>query len=573
MRPCDTIADVKSTAGVDARREQGKSQSTARTRNYGARRLFLLALCASFLLGCSAASTGSGETAAASTPADTLGIYPGPADTRGVTYFEKRLGRKVGVAHQYLDGSTWSSIQNVDWLVRAWAPGYSKRFALTVPILPKKGATLAKGAAGKYNQHFRELARRLVRGGLGSTILRLGPEFNGKWFPWRINRPGGATNFIGFWRQIVATMRAVPGAHFKFDWCANAGSAYIKPGKQLNAASAWPGDKYVDYVGLDVFDQSWGAWRKDPVKRWNEYVTQHDGMAWQASFATAHNKQISFPEWGLVDRMDGHGGGDNPYFIKQMYTWIQTHNVAYHIYFEDYDPNADYGVFSGWFPNAANTFIDLFGSRATVGQGLGLNDSAQLRVTRARLKGSKRFGAITQFSKRASGEARVQIAAGGRKMRFTAMFRNGKGRLTINKAISKKMGRKRTGVLTIAYGGDEDTNPQLVRLRAGPRTPRLKVQAPTIADGRLAVRGQVAPRARGTVLVQLRYVVDATIVTRSFSARISGGHWNLSSPLGDIIRAEIDRRQGPVTAAVLYPGYAPRRIRGELRSYRLLGPR
>jgi hypothetical protein len=536
--------------------------------------LLLLALCASFLLGCSAASTGSNETAAASTPADTLGIYPGPADTRGVTYFEQRLGRKIGLAHQYIDGRTWSTIKNVAWLTDSWSKaGFGKRIVLTVPILPKQGATLGNGAAGKYNKHFRELAQHLIKGGLGSAILRLGPEFNGKWFPWRIDRPGGAKNFIAFWRQIVTTMNSVPGAHFKYDWCANAGSAYIKAGKQLNAASAWPGDNYVNYVGLDVFDQSWGAWRKDPVKRWNEYVNQHDGMAWQASFATAHHKQISFPEWGLVDRMDGHGGGDNPYFITQMYNWIQSHDVAYHIYFEDFDPNADYGVFSGWFPNAANTFIDLFGSRAAVGQSLGLNDSAQLQITSAQIKRRTRVGAVTRFSKRASGEARVQIAAGGKKMRFTAMFRNGKGRLTINKAISRKMGRKRTGVLTIAYGGDADTHPQLVRLRAGPRQPQLRVQPPAIADGRLSVRGQVAKRARGTVLVQLRYVVDATIVTRSFSTRIGNGNWSLSSPLGDIIRAEIDRRQGPVTAAVLYPGYAPSGVRGELRSYRLLGSR
>ncbi len=526
------------------------------------------------MLGCSAASTGPTDTAQASSPADTLGIYPGPADTRGVSYFERRLGRSIGLAHNYIDGRTWSTITNVHWLTSAWSKaGFHKRFVLTVPILPRKGASLASGARGKYNKHFRTLAQRLVQGGLGSAVLRLGPEMNGKWFPWRTDRRGDSARFISFWRQIVTTMNSVPGANFKYDWCVNAGSAYLSPGKQMKAASTYPGDAYVHYIGMDVFDQSWAPGRRDPAKRWNEYVNQHDGMAWHARFAAAHGKPMTFPEWGLVDRMDGHGGGDNPYFIKQMHSWIQTHNVAYHLYFEDHDPNADYGVFSGWFPNAANTFIDLFGSRATVGLAIGSFDQAKLRISRAQVNRGSRFRASTRFSARASGEARVQIAAGGKKIRYTAMLRGGKGKLTLSRRITRKMARTRSGILTIAYGGDEDTHPQLVRLRAGTRQPQLRVERPTIAAGRLAVRGRVSRRARGAVAVQLRYVVDGTIVTRSFSTRINNGRWNLNSSLGDIIGAEIARRRGPVTAAVLYAGNGPRKIRGELRSYGVLGPR
>jgi hypothetical protein len=538
------------------------------------RRICLLAICASWLVGCSSATTTAPTpTAAASSPAATLGVYPGPADTRGFRYFERRLGHSAGMAHDYLDKTTWAAIENVDWLGESWgAAGYGSRMVLSVPVLPNTGGTLAKGAKGRYNAHFRNLARNLVRGKLGSAVLRLGHEFNGTWFRWRIDRPKGAKNFAAYWRQIVNTMNSVPGAHFKYDWCPNAGSAYVGRGKQLNAASAWPGDTYVDYVGMDVFDQSWGT--KDPVKRWREIVDQHDGLAWQAAFAAKHGKPITFPEWGLVDRMDGRGGGDDPYFIRQMYDWIQSHDVAYHVYFENEDPNADYGVFSGWFPNAANTFIDLFGSRAGVAKTIGLNDQAQLQIAGAQIKDGKRFDALAQFSRRASGKARVQIQAGGRKIRFTTMLRGGTGSAQINRVLSGTIGRAASGMVTFAYGGDDDSHPQLVRLRAGPRSPRFAASPPVIAGGRLAVKGQLDRAARGTVLVQLRYVVDAQIVTRSFSTRVVGaGRWSLNSPLGDIIQAELNRRWGPVTAAVLYPGYAPRGIRGDLRSYQVLGRR
>ena len=70
---------------------------------------------------------------------------------------------------------------------------------------------------------------------------------------------------------------------------------------------------------------------------------------------------MTFPEWGLVKRSDGRGGGDNPYFIRQMHRWIQTHNVAYHLYFESTDPNGEYRVFSGTFPKAAQSFVRYFG--------------------------------------------------------------------------------------------------------------------------------------------------------------------------------------------------------------------
>jgi hypothetical protein len=70
---------------------------------------------------------------------------------------------------------------------------------------------------------------------------------------------------------------------------------------------------------------------------------------------------MTFPEWGLAKRRDGYGGGDNPYFITQMRRWIGRHRVAYHLYFESRDPNGEYRVFSGKFPNAARQFVLEFG--------------------------------------------------------------------------------------------------------------------------------------------------------------------------------------------------------------------
>lgn len=306
-------------------------------------------------------------------PADTLGVYAGAGAPDGVGAFEGRLGRSIHLVHDTLAKEDWSTLTDVRWWLEQWSPTkYAQRVMYTVPMLPNSGGTLAQGAAGAYNAHFRSLALKLVVGGQGNATLRIGPEFNGNWFKWTIAVPNGGADFAAFWRQIVTTMRAVPGANFKFDWCPNDGSSYVD-GRPIEAETAWPGDAYVDYVGLDVYDQSWAPNRADPAARWNEFLTQPNGLRWQRDFAAAHGKPMTFPEWGIANRYDGYGGGDSPYFIERMYEWIRTNDVAYHMYFEYADPNADYAVFGGKAPNAARRFVELFGAGAT---GAALDSSA-----------------------------------------------------------------------------------------------------------------------------------------------------------------------------------------------------
>jgi hypothetical protein len=298
-------------------------------------------------------------------PADTLGVYAGAGAPDGVAAFENSLGRPVSVVHDTLAKENWANLTDVHWWIDQWSPTkYAQRIVYTIPMLPDSGGTLAAGASGAYNEYFRTLAQRLVAGGQGNATLRIGPEFNGNWFKWTIAVPNGGADFASYWRQIVTTMRSVPGANFKFDWCPNDGSSYVG-GKPIQAASAWPGDAYVDYVGLDVYDQSWGPNRADPAALWNEFLTQTDGLRWHRDFAAAHGKPMTFPEWGISNRHDGYGGGDSPYFIGQMYEWIRTNNVAYHMYFEYADSNSDYAIFDGKTPNAAHRFVELFGASST----------------------------------------------------------------------------------------------------------------------------------------------------------------------------------------------------------------
>jgi hypothetical protein len=294
------------------------------------------------------------------------GVYAGPADPAGVQSFENWLGASVPYVLEFPDKQHWASIQSPWFIPRVWGPTskyfQGKELVLSVPMLPGNLGALTTGATGSFDSHFRQLARKLVRWDLaGRTIIRLGWEFNSGWARWSAKTDPQA--FAAYFRQIVITMRRV-APELRFDWCPAEGlnQFWGIPG---GLAAAYPGDDYVDYIGLDVYDQAWGpggAIVTDPAARWQQLVHEPGGLQWQADFAAAHDKPMSFPEWALTERKDGHGGGDDPYFIDQMHQWIATHDVAYQAYFDHDASDGAHMLESGQFPNAAAAFKADFGA-------------------------------------------------------------------------------------------------------------------------------------------------------------------------------------------------------------------
>ena len=269
-------------------------------------------------------TTTTAQTTTADAAGSVIGAYSGPCNTSGVAAVGSVIGHPVTYAMDFLDGTSWATISDPTWYLDCWA-GTGYKMVWGVPMLPNSGASLATGATGAYNTYFLTLAQALVQGGQGSSIIRLGWEFNGGWFPWAAN--GQAAAFVAFWQQIVTTMRSVPGANFLFEWNPTRGDLGVG-----NLANYYPGNAYVDIIGLDVYDVEWASY-PGPQAEWNTMLTEPYGLDWLASFAAAQNKPMSFPEWGLgwTDSPVGSGavgGGDNPYFVNQMANWISTHNVS-----------------------------------------------------------------------------------------------------------------------------------------------------------------------------------------------------------------------------------------------------
>lgn len=300
-----------------------------------------------------------------------MGVYKGPrggstapanSDYAGMRQFEMWLGHQIPRGIDFLSDDSWAAFDgSVGWfanLTSGWPP-QRWRVTYSVPMLPKDDvSTLAQGAdpTGPYDAHFTKLAEGLVAAGEGDAIIRLGWEMNGSWYRWSVKNSTDATDYIAYWKRIVDAMRAVSGANFKFDFCPT-------NGQPTNYASyhSYPGDDYVDIIGLDVYNSSYST--SDPATRWNELVNTSYGMQYWANFATTHGKQLSYPEWATGTRPGSTaGGGDDPLFIQNMFNWINSHNVAYHNYW-DY-PASDFNgqLSNNQFPNAGAMFKSTFGA-------------------------------------------------------------------------------------------------------------------------------------------------------------------------------------------------------------------
>ena len=212
---------------------------------------------------------------------------------------------------------------------------------------------------------------------------------------------------------------------------------------------------------------------------------------------------------------------------------------------------------------------------ALITKGCGI-EPAKMSIERVRIEpqGSL-LDVLAPITARASGNVAVELFAANRTTRFSVPVDADDARIRFRRAIPTAQAKLGTGIVTLAYPGDADTRPQVVRLRAASQPARLEMQRPRIQNDRLKAQGTVTSRARGVVRVQLEYLSQACeTVTVERKARIgSDGRWKLDEPLSAAERSGIATRRGTVHSYTLFTGYFPARIRGEMRSFEVLGDR
>jgi hypothetical protein len=369
------------------------------------------------------------EALAVSVP---IGVYRGAGGwgAERIPAYETFLGRPVNYALDFQATDTWSNLSFPSWQADPWQASGKTLILGATGIFPGdwhrqyQGQTMgwAQAARGDYDSHWRTFGQNLVAKGQARAILRGAHEFNGGWFPHRVN-PGEQEHFIAAWRRWVDIMRSIPGQQFSFDWNPTVGTEAL-----WNPESAYPGDAYVTHIALDVYDgwynRGWKPGVDAPPSQaerdavWDSLLNGPRGLNFWKGFAQAHNKRLALPEWGLRiwTESDGliHGGGDNPSFIERMHALINdpSWNIAYHAFWEDpkngvSDPDS---VTHVPVPNSRAAFLRLFAGSAQTTARTGT------RAARAVLSGSPSWTNMWQTRAAAAGstyEASVWVRGTG----------------------------------------------------------------------------------------------------------------------------------------------------------------
>jgi hypothetical protein len=112
--------------------------------------------------------------------------------------------------------------------------------------------SLARIASGAYDADLRRIAS-VITGYKSPVYLRFAHEMNGNWYPWGYdvngNQPG---DYVRAWRHVHDVFEAAGAANTRWVWSPDADPG----GKAVALQPLYPGDAYVDYVGLTAYGRT-----------------------------------------------------------------------------------------------------------------------------------------------------------------------------------------------------------------------------------------------------------------------------------------------------------------------------
>lgn len=108
---------------------------------------------------------------------------------------------------------------------------------------------------GNHDRYLRRSARSARRWGR-PFYVRFAHEMNGDWYPWGLG-VGGNTgrDYRAAWRHVVRVFRREKATNVRWVWAPNVTGGNGVP----RFEAQYPGDKFVDWVGLDGYN--WGTRR------------------------------------------------------------------------------------------------------------------------------------------------------------------------------------------------------------------------------------------------------------------------------------------------------------------------
>ena len=232
-------------------------------------------------------------------------------------YYEQReaqLGRRLDFC-VVMEG--WSSDQYRPFEPEEWSPLTTRRYPVmiwtwspadhTYPDTAPENEALAPPAiaAGDHDAYIDAYADEVKAWGR-RIIIRMMHEMNGDWMPWSPGFfPGQtASDFVAAWRRIVDRFRVRGATNVEWCWCPN---AFGDDGKHMggenalaNIESLYPGDEYVDWVGIDAYNNV-----PEAATLSMKQLLEQGGSIYRVVRTIAPDKPVMLPEYGCNEQTDG----------------------------------------------------------------------------------------------------------------------------------------------------------------------------------------------------------------------------------------------------------------------------
>jgi hypothetical protein len=246
-----------------------------------------------------------------------------PADLREVNAFEEAVGAHASIVMWYADWkharvdlgqlravSAHGSTPEITWEPWDYTGGLRRA---------QPRYSLASIAAGRHDAYILAWARVLREYGK-PVLLRFAQEMNGDWYPWGTgiggNRPA---QFVAAWRHVHDLFVHEGASNVRWLW-----TPVARYGLALDT-SDYPGDAYVDIVGLSGFNGGtalhWTGWRS--------FASVFD-----QSLATLHQLAPSKPVQ-ISEVSSAEAGGSKAAWIAAMFRDLAGHpEVRQLIWFE-----------------------------------------------------------------------------------------------------------------------------------------------------------------------------------------------------------------------------------------------
>jgi hypothetical protein len=189
-----------------------------------------------------------------------------------------------------------------------------------------EGIDLAHIARGSYDDYIASAARVAANWGK-PLMVRFAEEMNGGWYPWSPAHGNSARSYVRAWRHVVRIFRREGADNVQWVW-----TPYVKGAGDMSFARFYPGDRYVDWAGVDGYN--WGG--RFPWK------------SFHALFASSYRQLTRLTSRPLMIGEVGCGeiGGNKPGWVRRMFRRVLPRMSRFRavVWFDDTDPKGNLRV-------------------------------------------------------------------------------------------------------------------------------------------------------------------------------------------------------------------------------------